>query len=206
MAFRGMAGPLVLSSGCWVHDGFQKLSGLSDAPALPARCRCRAATDHAHLVMLPIWNGDLSSKTRICAVRGVSQNNSRKFRAFGSKKRGVGLALAKEVERNVRRRREEVGSTAGELAAPQELKDMAIPRDSDPRKRRVMKAATAAASSGSSQMEDSRGVAEAPTQQNSTTDESRMDAEGEERRIQKFESAEHQTTICDENIIGGEQK
>ena len=39
-------------------------------------------------------------------------------------------ALAKEVERNVRRR-EEIGSTAGELAVPQELKDMPIPPDSD---------------------------------------------------------------------------
>ena len=29
-----IAGPLVLSSGCRVHDGFQMLSGLSDAPAL----------------------------------------------------------------------------------------------------------------------------------------------------------------------------
>ena len=62
---------------------------------------------------------------------------------------------------------------------PQELKDMPIPPDSDPRKRRVMKAATAAASSGSSQMEDSRAVAETPTQQKSTTDESRKDVEGE---------------------------
>ena len=85
-------------------------------------------------------------------------------------------ALAKEVERNVRRR-EDIGSTAGELAGPQELKDMPIPPDSDPRKRRVTKAATAAASSGSSHM----AVAETPTQQQSTTDESRMDVEGEER-------------------------
>ena len=57
---------------------------------------------------------------------------------------------------------------------------MPIPPDSDPRKRRVTKAATAAASSGSSQVEDSRAVAETPTQQKSTTDESRMDVEGEE--------------------------
>ena len=57
---------------------------------------------------------------------------------------------------------------------------MPIPPDSDPRKRRITKAATAAASSGSSQVEDSRAVAETPTQQKSTTDESRMDVEGEE--------------------------
>ena len=38
-------------------------------------------------------------------------------------------ALAKEVERDVRRR-EDIGSTAGELAVPQELKDMPIPPDS----------------------------------------------------------------------------
>ena len=50
-------------------------------------------------------------------------------------------ALAKEVERNVRRR-EEIGRSAGEMPAPQELKDMPIP------KRRVMKGATAAASDG----------------------------------------------------------
>ena len=79
-------------------------------------------------------------------------------------------ANATEVERNVRRR-EEVGNTAGELAAPQELKDVPIPPDSDPRKRRAMKAATGVASSGSSQMESSRAVA----------DESRMDVQGEER-------------------------
>ena len=52
-------------------------------------------------------------------------------------------ALAKEVERNVTRR-EEIGNTE-ELAVPQELKDISIPPDSDPRKRRAMKAATAAA-------------------------------------------------------------
>ena len=75
-------------------------------------------------------------------------------------------ALAKEVERNVRSR-----NTAGELAAPQESKDVPIPPDSDPRKRHAMKASTAVASSGSSQMESSRAVA----------DDSRMDVEGEER-------------------------
>ena len=89
-------------------------------------------------------------------------------------------ALAKEVERNVRRR-EEMGNTAGELAAPQELEDMPIPRDSDSRKRLVMKAATAAASGAAHRWNDSRAVAETPTQQNSMTDESRMDVEGEER-------------------------
>ena len=97
-------------------------------------------------------------------------------------------ALAKEVERDVGRR-EKIGSTAEELAVPQELKDMPIPPDSDLRKRRVVKAATAAASSGSSQMEDSRAVPETPTQQNS-----------------RFESTEHQTTNCDENLIGRGQQ
>ena len=53
--------------------------------------------------------------------------------------------------------------------------------DSDPGKRRAMKAATAAVSSGSSQMEGSRAVAETPTQQNSMAGESRMDVEEEER-------------------------
>ena len=67
----------------------------------------------------------------------------------------------------------------GELTVPQELKDVPIPPDSDSGKRRPMKASTAAASSGSSQMVGSRAVAETPTQQISTTDESRMDVEGE---------------------------
>ena len=44
--FPRMAAPPVLCSGCWVHDGFQMLSGLSDAPTLPARCICQAATEH----------------------------------------------------------------------------------------------------------------------------------------------------------------
>ena len=30
--FPRIAGPLVLSSGCWAHDGFRMLPGLSDAP------------------------------------------------------------------------------------------------------------------------------------------------------------------------------
>ena len=45
---------------------FQMRSGLSDGPTLPARCRCRAATEHrinnAHLVLHPIWNDELSSE------------------------------------------------------------------------------------------------------------------------------------------------
>ena len=89
-------------------------------------------------------------------------------------------APAKEVERNVRRR-QEIGSTAGELAVPQELKDMPIPPDSDPRKRYAMKAATAAASSSGSQVEGSRAVAETPKQLNSMADASRTDVEEEER-------------------------
>ena len=74
-------------------------------------------------------------------------------------------AVAEEVERNVRRK-EEIGSTAGELAAS----DVPIPPDSDPRKRQAMKAATVAARS-SSQMEGNCAVA----------DESRMEVEEEER-------------------------
>ena len=60
---------------------------------------------------------------------------------------------------------------------------MPIPPDSDPRKRRVMNAVTAVASSGSSQMESSRAAA----------DESRMDVEAEEREtnstVQKHRSS-----------------
>ena len=84
------------------------------------------------------------------------------------------------MERDVRRR-EEVGSAAGELAIPQNSKDMPIALDSDPRKRRAVKAATAVASSGSSQMESSRAVADTPTQQSSMAHESRVDVEAEER-------------------------
>ena len=61
-----IAGPPVLSSGCWVHDGFQMLSGLSDAPTQTTRCRCQAATEHrtniAHVARHTIWNGELSSE------------------------------------------------------------------------------------------------------------------------------------------------
>ena len=71
-------------------------------------------------------------------------------------------ALAKEVERNVRRR-EEVGNTAGDLAVPQGLKDIPTPPDSDPRKRLAMKAATVEASSGRSRSESSRAVADVST-------------------------------------------
>ena len=99
-------------------------------------------------------------------------------------------ALAKEVERNARRG-EEIGNTGGELAAPQELKDMPIPPDSDPRKRRAIKAATVVAISGSSQMEGNRAVAETPTQQHSRADGSRMDVEGEERDESRSSKAQN---------------
>ena len=75
------------------------------------------------------------------------------------------------------------------------LKDMPIPPGSE--------TCHEAASSGSSQMEDSRAVAETTTQQNSTTDELTMDVAGRERRIQKFDSTAHQTTNNDENVDGG---
>ena len=73
-------------------------------------------------------------------------------------------------------------------------------------------AATAAASGGSSQTEDRRAVAETPTPQNSTTDESRLEVEGEEtdefrsstapktrRRIATKTSLEENTS--DETIV-----
>ena len=56
-------------------------------------------------------------------------------------------------------------------AVPRESKDAPIPPDSDSGKRRATKAATAVASSGSSQMESSRTVA----------DEPRMGVEGGEK-------------------------
>ena len=60
---------------------------------------------------------------------------------------------------------------AGELAAPQELKDVPIPPDSNPRKRRAMKEATAVASSGRSLADSNCAVA----------DESRMNVGAEEK-------------------------
>ena len=72
------------------------------------------------------------------------------------------------------------------------MKDEPIPPNPDPTKRCAMKAATAVASSGSSQMESTRAVA----------DESRMDLEGDERRIQKLESTKHQETNNDKSING----
>ena len=104
-------------------------------------------------------------------------------------------AIAKEVARKAGSRKccRRVGNTTGVR------KTLPIPPNSDPKKRRAMKAATAVASSGRSQMESSRAVAETPTQ-NSVADKSRMDVEGEERRIQKFESTEHQAKNCPEHI------
>ena len=99
-------------------------------------------------------------------------------------------AIAKEVERNVRRR-EEVGSAEGELAAPQESKDVPIPPDSDPRRRHATKAATAVVSSGSSQMESSRAVAEESVEERETNSKVRKHrASGDEKR-QKHQRESH---------------
>ena len=42
------------------------LSGLSDAPTLPARCGCQTAIEHctnnAHLVLHPFWDDELGSE------------------------------------------------------------------------------------------------------------------------------------------------
>ena len=97
-------------------------------------------------------------------------------------------ALAQEVERRVRSS-EEIGSSEGELAVPQELKDM----------RRAMKAATA----------DGWQPCSCRDADTATFDDRRVKngcRGGRERRIQKFESTEHQTTNSDENMVGGEQK
>ena len=97
------------------------------------------------------------------------------------------MRLAKEVERNIRRR-EEVGNTAGELAAPQQLNDVPTPPESDPRERRATKAVTAVASSASSQMHGRRV---------------KNGCRGRrERQIQKFNSTEHQETNNDESVNG----
>ena len=67
-------------------------------------------------------------------------------------------ALAKEAERNVRRR-EETGSAAGGAS-----KDAPMSPDSDTGKRRAVNAATVDASSSGLQMGGSRAVAETLTQ------------------------------------------
>ena len=69
------------------------------------------------------------------------------------------------------------------MTAPRELKDVPIPPDSDPRKRRSIKAATAVASGAScSQMESSHVVA----------DESSMDDKGEKTNPEVRQKFEHQ--------------
>ena len=99
---------------------------------------------------------DLESEHKITqtparpGLRKIS-NNSEGAERLDRRSEVLNEAPAKEVERNVRRR-EESESTAGELAAPQESKDVPIPPDLDSRKRRAMKEVTAVASSGSSQM------------------------------------------------------
>ena len=79
-----------------------------------------------------------------------------------------------------------------------QMQDMPISPDSDPRVRRVMKAATAAASGSSSQMEGSRAVAETPTPAKVDGRRVKDGRRGRrERRIQKSDSTEHQTTNYD---------
>ena len=66
-------------------------------------------------------------------LRNVSKTSPEGAERQDPRSEVLNEALAKEVERNVRRRME-VGSAAGELAVPQELKDIPITPDSDPRK------------------------------------------------------------------------
>ena len=97
-------------------------------------------------------------------------------------------ALAKEVERNVRRR-EEAGR-AGELAVPRESKYAPIPPGSGWGKRRAMKTGTVDASSGF-KMGGSRTVAQTLTQQDSMAEGSRMDVEGEEKDESRNSNAQN---------------
>ena len=101
-------------------------------------------------------------------------------------------ALAKEVDRNVRGRGE-TESTAGELAAPQESKDVPIPPDSNPRKRRAMKAVTAVARSG--KLADGKQPCSGRGAKNGRRGR-------REIRIQKFKSTEHQETNNHKGIKG----
>ena len=119
---------------------------------------------------------ELTRTPAVSGLRSVSKQLQKVQSVLDRRSEVLNEALAKEVLRSVKRT-EKRRCTAWELAVPQELKDMPIPPESVLSIRRVMKAATAAASSGNSQMEDSRAVAETPTQEGSMTDESRMDVE-----------------------------
>ena len=64
-----------------MHDGFQMLSGLSDAPTQTTRCRCQAATEHrfnsAHLVLHSIWNDELKKDTQSTIGEDAKTNPGR---------------------------------------------------------------------------------------------------------------------------------
>ena len=62
--------------------------------------------------------------------RNVSEQLQKVQSVWIEEVRCLNEALAKEAERNVRRRKE-IRSTAGELAAPEEWKDVPIPHDPD---------------------------------------------------------------------------
>ena len=117
---------------------------------------------------------DLDSEHKLTLTLAASESGEGSER-LDRRREALNESIAKDVEKR---------QQAGELTAPQESKDVPIPFDSDPRRRRAMKAATAVASSGSSQMEGSRAVA----------DESRIDVEGEERDEFRSSEAEHQET------------
>ena len=136
------------------------------------RDRHRSLRNHCRMPRLQcdqIWKASTSSLCRV-RIEECLKTTPEGAERLDRRSEVLNEALAKEVERNVRRR-EEVGNTARALAVPRELKNVPIPPISDPRKGRTMNAATAVASSGRSQMESSRAVA----------DESRLDVEGEER-------------------------
>ena len=87
------------------------------------------------------------------------------------------------------------------MAVSEELKGMPIPPDSDPRKRRVMKAGDSSCEQW--QLTDGRQPCSCRDADTAKFDGRRVKngcRGGRERRIQKFESPAHQTKNCHENI------
>ena len=110
----------------------------------------------------------------------MSQNNSGRCRAFGSKKRGVerGTGKKKLRETSTEERKSQVQQERWEHHKSRKTRRSHLIHF---REGVQMQAATVAASSSSSQMESSHAVAETPTQQKSMAGKSRMDVEEEER-------------------------
>ena len=95
----------------------------------------RPATQDAPVQCDQIWNKLTPTPCRV-RIEECPTKTPEGLERLDRRSEVLNEALAKEVESNDRRRKE-IGSAGGELAAPQKLKDTPIPPDSDPRKRDV---------------------------------------------------------------------